>query len=66
MTSTKPPQKARNKLSANNIKCKLEMWESIVHYTTGLLIEEDRAKDMPKCLNCFLGIWHAVVIYITK
>lgn len=35
MTSTKPPQKARNKLLAKHIKCKPEMWESTVHYTTG-------------------------------
>lgn len=44
MTSTKRPQKARNKLLANNIKFKPDMWESTVHYTTGLLIVKKTEK----------------------
>lgn len=49
MTSTKPPQKARNKLLANNIKFKPEMWDSTVHYTTGLLIV--KKTEQKRCLN---------------
>lgn len=70
MTSIKPPQKARNKLLANNIKCKLEMRESTVHYTTGFLIVKKTEQKI--CLNAWIVFWeygtilHAGVIYITK
>lgn len=47
MTLIKPPQKARNRLLANNTKRRLEMQESAVHLTTAYF-EEDRAKDMPE------------------
>lgn len=49
MTSNKPPQKARSKQLANNIKCKPEMWESTVHYRTGLLIVKKIEQKI--CLN---------------
>lgn len=70
MTSTKPPQKARNKLLANNIKVMQTRNVGKVHYTTGLLIVKKIEHKI--CLNAWIVFWeygiilHAGVIYITK
>lgn len=49
MTSTKPPQKARNNLLANNIKVMQTRNVGKVHYTTGLLIVKKIEQKI--CLN---------------